>query len=143
MKKQKQLKKDYRPIPDINITALVDVVLVLLIVFMIAAPMLKSTVDVAVPQAVTAQPTDVEGITITIKPDGSILIDETKVDESNFDIAFGQIYSAASDEPVYLKADGEVPYAKVLTIIDALREEGVTDLGLVAEPSQSRTGRRK
>ncbi|MBU0692684.1 biopolymer transporter ExbD, partial [bacterium] len=46
MRNKKHLKKDYRPIPDINITALVDVVLVLLIVFMIAAPMLKSTVDV-------------------------------------------------------------------------------------------------
>jgi biopolymer transport protein ExbD len=141
--KKKQLKKDYRPIPDINITALVDVVLVLLIVFMIAAPMLKSTVDVAVPHAATAQPTDEEGITITIKKDGSILIDDTKVDESNFDIAFNQIYAANSGEPVFLKAAGEVSYASVLNIIDALREEGVTDLGLVAEPSQSRTGRRR
>ncbi|MBU0691114.1 biopolymer transporter ExbD [bacterium] len=143
MRNKKHLKKDYRPIPDINITALVDVVLVLLIVFMIAAPMLKSTVDVAVPQAATAKPTDEEGITITIKQDGTILIDDTKVDESSFDIAFNQIYSANSNEPVFLKAAGEVSYATVLTVIDALREEGVTDLGLVADPAQSRTGRRK
>ena len=143
MRKKKHLQKTYRPIPDINITALVDVVLVLLIVFMIAAPMLKSTVDVAVPQAATAKPTDEEGITITIKKDGSILIDDTKVDESSFDVAFNQIYAASSNESVFLKAAGEVSYATVLTVIDALREEGVTDLGLVADPAQSRTGRRK
>ena len=143
MRKNKHLRKAYRPIPDINITALVDVVLVLLIVFMIAAPMLKSTVDVAVPQAATAQPTDEEGITITIQKDGTILIDDTKVDESSFDISFNQIYAASTGQKIYLKADGEVPYTKVLTVIDALREEGVVDLGLVAEPMQSKTGRRR
>jgi biopolymer transport protein ExbD len=143
MKRHKhKLKKDYRPIPDINITALVDVVLVLLIVFMIAAPMLKSSVDVQVPQAATAQPTDEQGIEITIKKDGSIEIDGTKVDESNFDIAFNEIYSG-NGEPVFLKAAGEVPYASVLLVIDVLREEGVTDLGLVADPAASRTGRRQ
>jgi biopolymer transport protein TolR len=143
VRKNKHLKKAYRPIPDINITALVDVVLVLLIVFMIAAPMLKSTVDVDVPQAATAQPTDAEGITITIKKDGTILIDDTKVDESSFGFSFNQIYAASSGQQVFLNAAGEVPYASVLTVIDALREEGVVDLGLVAEPVQSRTGRRK
>jgi biopolymer transport protein ExbD len=135
--RKRSLKLNYRPIPDINITALVDVTLVLLIVFMVAAPMLKSSVDVDVPQAVTAEPTDQDGITITIKKDGSILIDDTKVEEAGFDIAFNQIYAANSGQPVFLKAAAEV-----LTIIDALRIEGVTDLGLVAEPSQSPSSRR-
>lgn len=143
MRKRPSVKLSYRPIPDINVTSLVDVTLVLLIVFMIAAPILKSTLDVAVPQAATAQPTDVDGITIFIKKDGTILIDETQVDESSFDVSFGQIYSAASNEPVFLKADADVPYRTVLTVIDALRELEVTELGLVAEPSQSRTGRRR
>lgn len=140
-KGRKLTKVTYRPLADINITALVDVTLVLLIIFMVAAPLLKNSVEVAVPQASTAESTSDEGITITIKKDGSILIDQTKVDESSFDMAFEQTYGA-SKEPVFLQADKEVSYQQVLHVIDVLRQVGVTDLGLVAEPTQSRTGRR-
>jgi biopolymer transport protein TolR len=141
--KRRTFRVPYRPIPDINVTSLVDVTLVLLIVFMVAAPIMKSALDIAVPQAATAQPTDKEGITIIIKKDGKILIDETAVDESSFDVSFAQIYSSNTGQPVFLKADGEVPYAKVLTVVDALRQSGVTELGLVAEPKQSPHGRRR
>lgn len=140
-KGRKLTKVNYRPLADINITALVDVTLVLLIIFMVAAPMLKNSVDVAVPQASTAESKSDEGITITIKKDGSILIDQTKVDESSFDMAFEQTYGS-SKEPVFLQADKEVAYQKVLHVIDVLRQVGVTDLGLVADPMQSRSGRR-
>jgi biopolymer transport protein TolR len=141
--KRKSFKIPYRPIPDINVTSLVDVTMVLLIVFMVAAPIMKSALEIAVPQAATAQPTDKEGITIIIQKNGKILIDETSVDESSFDVSFAQIYSANSGEPVFLKADGDVPYSKVLTIVDALRENGVAELGLVAEPKQSTHARRR
>ncbi len=136
-------KIPYRPIPDINVTSLVDVTLVLLIVFMVAAPILKSSLDIAVPQAATAKPTQDEGITVYVQKNGKILIDDTPVAEEGFDAAFSQIYSGAGGQPVFLKADADVPYRKVLTIIDALRLEGVAELGLVAEPSQSLHGRRR
>lgn len=136
-------KIPYRPIPDINVTSLVDVTLVLLIVFMVAAPILKSSLDIAVPQAATAKPTQEEGITVYIQKNGKILVDDTPVTEDGFDAAFSQIYSGAGGQPVFLKADADVPYRKVLTIIDALRLEGVAELGLVAEPSQSLHGRRR
>ncbi len=140
-KGRKLTKVNYRPMADINITALVDVTLVLLIIFMVTAPMLKNSVDVAVPQASSAESKSDEGITITIKKDGSILIDQTKVDESSFDMAFEQTYGT-SKEPVFLQADKDVPYQKVLHVIDVLRQVGVTDLGLVADPMQSTSGRR-
>ena len=141
--KRRTFKIPYRPIPDINVTSLVDVTLVLLIVFMVAAPIMKSALDIAVPQAVTAKPTDKEGITIIIQKNGKILIDDTAVDESSFDVSFQQIYSSNSGQPVFLKADGGVPYSKVLTVVDALRESGVLELGLVAEPKQSAHARRR
>jgi len=143
MAKRVRHRIPYRPIPDINVTSLVDVTLVLLIVFMVAAPILKSSLDIAVPQAATAKPTQEEGITIHIMKNGKILIDEEAVSEDNFDVAFNQVYSGTSKQPVFLKADADVPYRKVLTIVDALREEGVAELGLVAEPMQSRHGRRR
>ncbi len=136
-------KIPYRPIPDINVTSLVDVTLVLLIVFMVAAPILKSSLDIAVPQAATAKPTQEEGITVYIQKNGKILIDDTPVTEDGFDAAFSQIYSGAGGQPVFLKADADVPYRKVLTIVDALRLEGVAEMGLVAEPTQSLHGRRR
>jgi biopolymer transport protein TolR len=140
--RRRSFKVPYRPIPDINVTSLVDVTLLLLIIFMVAAPIMKSALDITVPQAATAQPTDKEGITIVVKKDGKILIDETLVDESSFDVSFAQIYGS-SHEPVFLKADGDVPYVKILTVVDALRLACVTDLGLVAEPKQSPHGRRR
>jgi biopolymer transport protein TolR len=140
--KRRSFKVPYKPIPDINVTSLVDVTLVLLIIFMVSAPIMKSALEIAVPQAATAEPTDKEGITIVVKKDGKILIDETMVDETSFDVSFAQIYSS-SHEPVFLKAEPEVPYAKVLNIVDALRLAGVTELGLVAEPKQSAHGRRR
>jgi biopolymer transport protein TolR len=140
---RKKYKVPYRPIPDINVTSLVDITMVLLIVFMVAAPIMKSSLDIAVPQAATAQATDKEGVTIVLKKDGKILIDDTPVDESSFDVSFKQIYSSNAGEPVFLKADGDVPYSKVLTIIDALRQDSVMNLGLVAEPKQSAHGRRR
>ena len=142
-KGRRKFKVPYRPIPDINVTSLVDVTLVLLIVFMVAAPIMKSSLDISVPQAASAKPNDKEGINIVIQKNGKIMIDDAPVEEASFDIAFDQVYKANSGEPVFLKADGDVPYKKVLTIIDALRETGVSDLGLVAEPSQSAHGRRK
>jgi biopolymer transport protein TolR len=141
--KRRTFKVPYRPIPDINVTSLVDVTMVLLIVFMVAAPIMKSSVDIAVPQAATAKPTDKEGIDIVLQQSGRILIDGTPVDESNFDIAFKQVYGGDSTVAVYLKADSAVAYARVLNVVDVLRQSGVENLGLVAEPKQSRTGRRR
>ena len=143
MKLPRRFKVPYRAIPDINVTSLVDITMVLLIVFMVAAPIMKSSLDIAVPQAATAQATDKEGVTIVIQKNGKIMIDETPVDESSFDVSFQQIYSQNAGEPVFLKADGDVPYSKVLTIIDALRQDSVMSLGLVAEPKQSAHGRRR
>ncbi len=136
-------KIHYRPIPDINVTSLVDVTLVLLIIFMVAAPIMKNTLNIQVPQAVTAKPNDQDGITIVIQKSGKIMIDDASTDVERFDADFGQIWNPKNSVPVFLKADGEVPYDKVLSVIDALRLNGVADLGLVAEPGESRQGRRR
>ncbi len=143
MRPRPKFKVPYRPIPDINVTSLVDITMVLLIVFMVAAPIMKSSLDIAVPQAASTVATDKEGINIVIQKNGTIMIDETPVDESSFDVSFRQIYSQNAGEPVFLKADSAVPYSKVLTVIDVLRQDSVMTLGLVAEPKQSAHGRRR
>ncbi|MFH1010659.1 MAG: biopolymer transporter ExbD [bacterium] len=130
----KKFRLPYHPIPDINITALVDVMLVLLIIFMVTAPMLRSALDIEIPKAAHAMTTVEEGIEINIRKDGTIYIDKTPVPVEQFEIAFQQVFAPASHQPVFLWADQEVPYRDVLRVIDVLRGAGVQDLGLVAEP---------
>jgi biopolymer transport protein TolR len=130
----KKFRVPYTPIPDINITALVDVTLVLLIIFMVTAPMLRSALDIQIPQAAHATTTTEEGIEINITKSGTIYIDKTPVPMEQFEIAFQQVFAPASHQPVFLWADQEVPYRVVLRVIDILRGAGVQDLGLVAEP---------
>lgn len=130
----KKFKLPYTPIPDINITALVDVTLVLLIIFMVAAPMLKTALEIEIPEAAHAITTSQEGIEINIRKDGTIFIDKTQVPSEQFEIAFKQVHAPGSREPVFLRADQQVPYREVLHVIDVLRGAGVQDLGLVAEP---------
>ena len=134
----KKFKLPYRPIPDINITALVDVVLVLLIIFMVAAPMLKSSLEIEIPEAAHARSTIDEGIEINIAKDGTLYIDKTKVPTAQFEVAFKQVYAPGSREPVFLRADQNVAYREVLRVIDILRGAGVEDLGLVAEPQSGK-----
>ena len=134
----KKFKLPYTPIPDINITALVDVMLVLLIIFMITAPMLKSALEIEVPEAAHAVTTSDEGIEINIQKDGTIYIDKTKIPSEQFEIAFKQIHAPGSREPVFLRADEQVPYREVLRVIDILRGVGVQDLGLVTEPMRKK-----
>ncbi len=130
----KKFRLPYTPIPDINITALVDVTLVLLIIFMVTAPMLRSALDIQIPEAANAITTTEEGIEVNITKDGTIYIDKTPVPIEQFEIAFQQVFAPASHQPVFLWADQEVPYRQVLRVIDILRGVGVQDLGLVAEP---------
>jgi biopolymer transport protein TolR len=101
---------------------------------MVTAPMLKSALDIEIPQAANALTTSEEGIEINIQKDGTIYIDKTPVPVEQFEIAFQQVYAPASQQPVFLWADQEVPYRDVLRVIDILRGAGVQDLGLVAEP---------
>ncbi len=123
---------------DINVTPLVDVFLVLLIIFMISAPMLKSVYDVRLPASRKAQPRSEEGIEVTLAKGGIVFIDATQVDKADFATAFRQIYNPDNPRPVFVRADGELPYQEIVTALDILREAGAVDVGLATEIAQPR-----
>ena len=123
---------------EINVTPLVDVFLVLLIIFMISAPMLKSVYDVNLPVSKRAQPRSQEGIEITLGKDGIIFIDASQVAKADFASAFRQIYSPDNPRPVFVKADGELPYQEIVTALDILRDAGAVDVGLATEATRPR-----
>ncbi len=123
---------------EINVTPLVDVFLVLLIIFMISAPMLKSAYDISLPQSKQAQPTAKEGIEVTLGPGGIIFIDNSQVARPDFSSAFKQIYSPANPRPVFVRADGTLPYQEIVEALDILRQAGAVDVGLVTEAPKPR-----
>jgi TolR protein len=120
---------------DINVTPLVDVMLVLLIIFMIAAPMLHQGVEVALPRAEAQNLTlRVEDpLVVSVDRDGNVYLQETQVAaEDLVERVTGQIKSRG-DESVFLKGDREVPYGKIIEVLDILHQGGIVHVGMITE----------
>ena len=126
---------------DINVTPLVDVMLVLLIIFMIAAPMLHQGIEVALPQAEAASlPQRVQNpLIISINRDGLVFLQNQPVHESQLVERLSMLLAARGDDSVYLKGDREVDYGKVMRVLDLLNQGGIVNVGMVTErPPRSR-----
>ena len=118
---------------DINVTSLVDVAFVLLIIFMITAPMLQGGVDVQLPRAEARPLKAEEGLVVTVDRSGRIFLDQTAVTYADFRVAFQAVVATRKPSGVYLRADKRVPYGEVIRVLAAIRAAGVRDVGLVAE----------
>jgi biopolymer transport protein TolR len=121
---------------DINVVNLIDVMLLLLVVFMITAPMMTGGVDIALPRA-EARPLESKGgLTVTVTREGGILVDETAMSFGEFRAAFGAIAAQRGRQGLYLRADTSVPYGTVVQVLAIMRAAGVGDVGLVTEPEE-------
>ncbi len=118
---------------DINVTSLVDVAFVLLIIFMITAPMLQGGVDVQLPRAEARPLKAEEGLVVTVDRSGRIFLDQTPVSYTDFRVAFQAVVATRKPSGVYLRADRRVPYGEVIKVLAAIKAAGVRDVGLVAE----------
>ena len=120
---------------EINVTPFVDVMLVLLIIFMVAAPLLTVGVPIELPKtAANAMPTpDEEPLTITLTADGLVLIQTTEVADDDLLPKLTAIASERTSNKVYLRADGAVPYERVAQLMGALNAGGFNDIGLVTD----------
>ena len=120
---------------EINVTPFVDVMLVLLIVFMVAAPLLTVGVPVELPRtaatALTATPE--EPLTITVTAEGALAIQETPVEEGDLIRRLRAIAGERESGRVFLRADGSVPYARVVQVMGALNAAGFPNIGLVTD----------
>jgi biopolymer transport protein TolR len=130
----RRAKRQYRPMADINVTNLVDIVLVLLIVFMISAPMMQAGVDIALPKA-SESPRDVSGgIIISIDSKQQIYIDRYKVDSKDFESRLKTVREVKKFRPIYIRADKSVPYGTVIELMGKIKKMGIENVGLVTEP---------
>jgi biopolymer transport protein TolR len=126
---------DQRPFAEINVTPFVDVVLVLLIIFMVTAPMMQQGIDVDLPNT-TTQNLRVrnEPLIITVKKDGSYFLANTQVSEKELGPKLQAILSGLDDKGVFLRADQAADYGSVVKALAAARSAGATKLGMVTEP---------
>ena len=133
-----------RVLADINVTPLVDVMLVLLIIFMIAAPMLHQGIEVALPtaEAKSLPVRNQEPLVVSVRKDGIVYLQDTPVHPTQLVERLLPLVQARAGEMVYVKGDREVPYGQVIAVLDLLHQGGVSDVGMVTEsPRPGRTGR--
>jgi biopolymer transport protein TolR len=136
---------DDRVMADINVTPLVDVMLVLLIIFMIAAPMLHQGIEVALPKAeATNLPMRMEDpLVLSVDRGGSLFVRETPVEIDELVEQVKQQIAARGDDTVFLKGDREVPYGRVIEVLDVLHRGGIVHVGMVTDRPQKGRSTRK
>jgi biopolymer transport protein TolR len=120
-------------VADVNVTSLVDVAFVLLIIFMITAPIMQGGVDVQLPRAEARPIPAKEGMVVSVDREGRIFIDETRVSYNDFRLTFSALVQSRKPKSVYLRADRRVPYGDVVRVLAIIRVSGISDVGLVAE----------
>ncbi len=125
-------------VADINVTPFVDVMLVLLIIFMVAAPMMSEGLEVDLPQTkqVEVLPTEVDHLVLTVRKDGSIFLDEYKTNLEDLE-GYLQTLVKEKNKGLFLQADKEVPYGIVVDIMGQIKAAGIDKLGVVATRSDA------
>ena len=119
-------------VADINVTPFVDVMLVLLIIFMVTAPMMTEGLDVALPKVETSEilPTDDDHVILTIKANGALFFDEFETGLSDLRSVLDTRVTATGRQ-LFVRADKDVPYGMVMQVMDNIRGAGIADVGLI------------
>ena len=125
----------HRPLSEINVTPFVDVMLVLLIIFMVTAPMMLQGVDVDLPET-TTQPLRVkdEPLILTVKKDGKFYVGRKEIPVVVLRQKLEAIFEGRDSKEIFLRADEDAPYGVVVKALAAAREAGAKQLGMVTEP---------
>jgi biopolymer transport protein TolR len=124
----------YRPLAEINVTPMVDVMLVLLIIFMVTAPLMTSGVSVDLPKT-NAQPlnSDSEPLTVSIKADGSIFLQEQAIDISDIIAKLQAIAQNNPERRIFVRGDKDLAYGRIMEVMGTITQGGFTKVALLAE----------
>ena len=123
---------------EINVVSLIDVMMLLMIIFMITAPMMQGGVDINLPKAESRPLESKSGLTVTVDRSGAIFVDEARLTYNQFAASFKALAQRRGEGGVYLRADDGVPYGSVVRVLAVMRASGVGDIGLVAEPPEAK-----
>jgi biopolymer transport protein TolR len=126
--------KTQSSLAEINITPLVDVVLVLLLIFMLTAPVLQSGIDVAVPQTRTVNQLTEERTVVSIDREQRVYLQDKPVNVAQLPALLRRGTANASKKVIYLRADGKVPFGAFASVMDAVKQAGITNISIVTRP---------
>ena len=123
---------------DVNVVSLIDVMLLLLVIFMITAPMMQGGVDLTLPKADAKPMESKDALSITVNRSGAIVVDNTTLTLSQFRTTVRSLAMNRSKNGVYLRADQGVNYGLVVQLLAILNKAGINNVGLVTEPEEIR-----
>lgn len=123
---------------DVNVVSLIDVMLLLLVIFMITAPMMQGGIDISLPQA-KSKPLESKGeLTVAVNRAGEVIIDDQHYTVRQFRVVFPSLAQNRTANGVYLRADRSVDYGTIAQLLAIMNANGVTNIGLVTEPEDVR-----
>jgi biopolymer transport protein ExbD/biopolymer transport protein TolR len=128
-------------ISDINVTPLVDVVLVLLIIFMVTAPVLQSGIEVSVPKTRTVKEITEERMVISINKQQRVFLGNDPININEIKAKLRQRIRDPQNQSVFIRADEDVPFGAFATVMDAVKGAGITNVSIVTQPLDQNVGR--
>ncbi len=123
---------------EINVTPLVDVVLVLLIIFMISAPVLQSGIEVAVPKTRTVKEITQQRLVLTINRNQDVFLGDQLVNIHELTAKLHQQSADPAHQVIYLRADENVPFGAFASVMDAVKQAGITNISIVTQPLEAK-----
>lgn len=119
---------------EINVVSLIDVMMLLMVIFMITAPIMQGGVDIALPRADVPLLQPKSGVVVTVDRTGQLFVDNVRFSFEEFAGGVKALVERKGGGGVYLRADAGVPYGTVVRVVAAMKAQGITEVGLVAEP---------
>jgi biopolymer transport protein ExbD/biopolymer transport protein TolR len=123
---------------EINITPLVDVVLVLLVIFMITEPVLQSGIEVSVPKTVTVKQITEQRMVVTIDRDQQVFLNDKLINIHDLTQKLHDSSADQSHQAIYLRSDERVPFGAFASVMDAVKQAGITNVSIVTQPLDTR-----
>jgi biopolymer transport protein TolR len=134
-------KTPYSNMADINVTSLVDIMMVLLIIFMLTAPFLQAGIQVKLPKAKSTVIKETEAVVISITKDGKIFVNDDRVDADKLPETL-QTLKSAGEEVVFVRADQDALHGTVMSVLGEVKAAGIDDVGMITEMKRDSKRRR-
>jgi len=135
----KSSRRAFAPVAEINVTPMVDVMLVLLVIFIVTAPLMTTGVNVNLPKTSKAKslPQDNKALTLFVERDGSLTLNDAKVDQDSLSARLAAMVDANPQIRVYVKGDKDVPYGVMMQVMASVTSAGITQVAFVTEPKST------